>query len=373
MANVGIIGAGHAGCALAFNLSARGIEVTLRAMAGRTGNTSKIFGNDGYLIATGMLNGRVSVKVGHGLSQLTESILLIAIPSTGIDQVVCELAGHDLSDKLLIFITGNSAAVKAHMATNAKAVMETATSPYSSRVSADGSVSFRGIKKRLALGVLPAGFQQEDRDKVAAIFPMPIEWCSNILETFFSALNGIVHVPTALMNMGWMETTNGDFYFYRQGMSPGVCSVIEALDKERLAVAAAYNVHLRSVVETYNANYGTNETTLRDFVAKTPAHNSTKGAQKRLITQDVPHWLVLCSELGMRARVSTTSIDTMIDLASILTGTDFRSTGNTLKSLGLETATVEEVSRAFRGGDMCVAPVQAKKAKEAKLQCLAVL
>ncbi|KAH8720568.1 D-nopaline dehydrogenase [Beauveria bassiana] len=270
-------------------------------MAGHPGNTSKILGNDGYLIATGLLNGRVSVKVGHGLSQLTESILLIAIPSTGIDHVVCELAGHDLSDKLLIFITGNSAAIKAHVATNAKAVMETATSPYSSRLLRFSQCLLNGAR---------------------------ISW---ILETFFSALNGIVHMPTALMNMGWMETTNGDFYFYRQGMSPGVCSIIEALDKERLAVAAAYNVHLRSVVETYNANYGTNETTLRDFVAKTPAHNSTKGAQKR------------------------------------------HTTGNTLKSLGLENATVEEVSRAFRGGDMCVAPVQAKKAKEAKLQRLAVL
>ncbi|OAA42860.1 6-phosphogluconate dehydrogenase [Beauveria brongniartii RCEF 3172] len=215
-------------------------------MAGHPGNASKILENDGYLIANGLLNGRVTVKVGHGLSQLTESILLIAIPSTVIDLVVRELAGHDLSDKLPMFITGNSAACRAHMVTNAKAVME--------RALPRTVLAFRGIKKRLALGVLATEFEQEDREKVAAIFPIPVEWCPNILETFFSALNGIVHVPTAVMNMSWMETTDGDFYFYRQGMSPGVCSVIEALDKERLAVAAAYNVHLRSVMETYNAN-----------------------------------------------------------------------------------------------------------------------
>ncbi|KAM3505481.1 hypothetical protein MY10362_002930 [Beauveria mimosiformis] len=142
-------------------------------MAGNPGNTSEILENDDFF------NWHQAAST----------------------KVVRELAGHDLSDKLLIFMTGNSSAFRAHLAINATAFIETATSPYSSRVSADGSVSFWGIKKRLAL-------------------------------------NGIVHVPTAIMKMGWMETTDGDFYSYRQGMSLGVCSVIEALDKQMLAVAA---------------------------------------------------------------------------------------------------------------------------------------
>lgn len=352
MPQIGIVGAGHVGCALAFDLSDRGNDVVLRTMAGHPGNTTKILDNNGFLEATGQFKGRVPVTVAHGFANLTESVILIAVPSTGIDLVLDELAKHDLRDKMLIFITGNSAAIKAHMATNAKAILETATSPYSSRVSADGSVSVRGIKHRITLSILTQGMEESGMAQVAALFRMPVEWCPSVLETFLSGVNGVVHVPTALMNLGWMETTNGDFYFYRQGMSPGVCSVINALDEERLAVAAAYNVRIKSVVETYNANYGTNESTFRDFVDKTVAHNATKGAQKRFLDQDVPYWLVLCSELGLRAGVPTPSIDTMIVLASILTGTDYKSTGNTLKSLGLGNATVEEVSRAFRGGDV---------------------
>ncbi|OAA71502.1 hypothetical protein ISF_02053 [Cordyceps fumosorosea ARSEF 2679] len=38
---IGIIGAGHVGCALAFDLSARGNDVVLRTMAGHPGNTPK--------------------------------------------------------------------------------------------------------------------------------------------------------------------------------------------------------------------------------------------------------------------------------------------------------------------------------------------
>lgn len=370
MPTIGIIGAGHVGCALAFDLSDRGNKVVLRTMPGHPGNTAKILANDGCLVATGLFKGRVSVEIGFGLSQLPESIILVAIPSTGIDQTLDELARHDLSSKMLIFITGNSGAMKARMMTNAKGIMETATSPYSSRVSADGSVSVRGIKKRFKMGVIAPNMGEEDRAQIAGLFPMPIDWCPSILETFLSAINGVIHVPTTLMNLGWTETTNGDFYFYRQGMSPGVCSVIEALDQERMAVAAAYNVRAKSVVETLNTSYGTNEATLRDFVNTTVAHNSTKGSQKRYIDQDVPCWLVLCSELGSRAGVPTTSIDTMIILASILVGTDYKATGITLKSLGLEKATVEEVVRAFRGGEMHEITAQAK---EAKVQRLAVL
>ncbi|OAR05925.1 hypothetical protein LLEC1_05393 [Akanthomyces lecanii] len=360
MPTIGIIGAGHVGCALAFNLSVRGNKVVLRTMPGHPGNAPKILANDGSLVATGLFTGRVSVEIGDGLSQLTESVILIAIPSTGIDQVLEELAGHDLSSKILIFIAGNSGAIKAHMATNARGIMETGTAPYSSRVSADGSVSVRGVKKRFKMSVLAPNMGEDDMSQVAALFPMPIDWCPSVLETFLSAVNGVVHVPTTLMNLGWTETTNGDFYFYRQGMSPGVCSVIEALDQERMAVAAAYNVRAKSVVETLNTYYGTNEATFRNFVNTTVAHNSTKGVQKRFIDQDVPYWLVLCSELGSRAGVPTTSIDTMIILASILMGTDYKATGTTLKSLGLGNATVEEVSRAFRGGDMCEGAVETK-------------
>ncbi|KAK2594343.1 hypothetical protein QQS21_007944 [Conoideocrella luteorostrata] len=360
MKSIGIIGAGHAGCALAFYIAERGNHVILLTMAGHPGNTPKLMNNNGYLDATGTFTGRVPVRIGHGFSNFTESVILVAIPSTGIDQLLDELAQHDLSNTVLIFIAGNSAAIKAHMATNAKSIMETATSPYSSRINADGSVSVRGIKKRLKLSVLRPGIGGQDMKEVEALFPMPVEWCSSVLETFLSGVNGVVHVPTALMNLGWMETTNGDFYFYRQGMSSGVCSVIEALDRERLAVAAAYNVRVKSVVETYNSNYGTNETTIRDFAKKTVAHNSTKGAQKRFLDQDVPYWLVLCSELGLRAGVPTASIDSVILLASILTGKDYRTTGNTLKSLGLDSASVKEVITAFQGGSMSEFLAQAK-------------
>lgn len=111
MVSIGIVGAGHAGCALAFYAAGRGNDVILRTMPGHPGNTPRIIDNNGYLDATGRFSGRVSLRVGHAFANLTESILLVALPSTGIDGLLGELAQHDLSNTILIFITGNSAAI----------------------------------------------------------------------------------------------------------------------------------------------------------------------------------------------------------------------------------------------------------------------
>ncbi|KAG6023969.1 hypothetical protein E4U41_001900 [Claviceps citrina] len=97
-----------------------------------------------------------------------------------------------------------------------------------------------------------------------------------------------------------------------------------------------------------NAAYGTREASLWDFAHKSAAHNKTKGVQKRFLDQDVPYWLVLCSDLAAAAGVPTPSIDSLITLASTLSGRDYRKTGITLRSLGLGAASAQEVYRALR-------------------------
>ena len=354
MTTVGIIGAGHVGCALAFELASRGHDVILRSMPGHPGNIPKVHANNNFLECAGVVTGRMPTRLEGGLNRETcimETVIFITVPSHGHDDILTELALHNLENRIVIFITGNAVAVRANRLLNASAILDTATSPYSSRINADGSVSIRGMKTRLQIASLPANLSKENRDVVSGLFPMPLEWSVSLLEIFLSGVNGVVHVPTALLNLGWIESTNGDFYFYRQGMSSGVCSIIEAADKERLAVAAAYQCHVKSALETYNVNYGAEEKSLRQFAQNTDPHNSTKGVQKRFLDQDVPYWLVLCSELGAQAGVQTPFIDILIMLASTLTRTDYRMAGRSLKSLGLTNASTAAIVREFGGRD----------------------
>ena len=352
MATVGIIGAGHVGCALAFDLASRGHEVVLRSMPGHPGNIPKIRANNNHLECSGVITGHIAMRAEEGLNDttcFTESTIFVAVPSQAHDDILAALAFHDLRSRVVIFITGNAVSVRAHQMLNARAVLDTATSPYSSRVDAQGIVNIRGMKKRLQVGSLPSDIGEKDRNAVSCLFSMPLEWSCSVLEVFLSGVNGVVHVPTALLNLGWIETTNGDFYFYRQGMSPGVCSIIEAADRERLEVAAAYHCRVQSALDTYNMNYGARERTLREFAQNTGPHNKTKGVQRRFLSQDVPYWLVPCSELGARAGVSTPFIDMLILLASTFGCTDYRTSGRTLQSMGLGNASPHDIGTAFGG------------------------
>lgn len=345
MNSISIIGAGHVGCALAFDMTSRGYDVVLRSMPGHFGALHRLQENNNILESSGVLEGQVPITVDEGFrdaGSTPDDVIIVAIPSQGHDDVLKLLSQRDLSKAIVVFITGNAAGIKAKQVLNAKAVLDTATSPYSSRVNADG-VIIRGIKKRLQIGPSADQLTADDRLDLEDLFNVPLHWRPTTLDIFFSGVNGVVHVPTALLNLGWIETTNGDFYFYREGMSSGVCSIIEAADKERLAVAAAYDCHATSALELYNSNYGRQEKTFRDFANNTDAHNYSKGAQKRFLSQDVPYWLVLCADLGAKASVATPVINMLISLAETISCTDYRCNGRTLKSLGLDGASASEI------------------------------
>ncbi|CEJ94358.1 hypothetical protein VHEMI09895 [[Torrubiella] hemipterigena] len=346
---ISVVGAGHVGCALAFDLAERGYDVTIRTLPGHDGYSSQVSANGGMLTANGALSGCVHVGVGDGFSELSERYMFITVPSQGHDAVLMELSTIDLLHCTIIFINGNGIGLKASKYLNARRIMDTATSPYSSRVNADGTISIRGIKAKVQLAALPLVTERRERDEIDSLFRMPLTWSSNLLEIFFTGLNGVIHAPAALMNFGWIESTKGDFYFYKQGMSPGVCSIIEAADRERLAVAAAYGCPVDSALTTFNRNYCTNAASLHEFASITVAHNKTKGVQTRFLDQDVPYWLVFCSELGRQASVPTPFLDLIILLASTIRGVPFRIVGRTLKSMGLQGLSHESIYNVFQG------------------------
>ena len=59
----------------------------------------------------------------------------------------------------------------------------------------------------------------------------------DVLATSLANVNLVLHTPGAILSAAWVEATGGDFRFYVDAMTPGVVRVIEALDRERRAVA----------------------------------------------------------------------------------------------------------------------------------------
>jgi opine dehydrogenase len=302
----------------------------------------------GCVEASGSIEGRFPIVVTSDLEKAVRfsKIIVVTVPSYGHDTILEELGQFDLGQHILLSITGNFFAFAARKLLNAQAILETSTSPYASRVQ-DGRVLVMGIKNVLPIASLPTNPGPDLREEIGRIFGMPLDWRNNVLEIGLSCITGVIHPTPALMNTGWIETTRGNFFFYREGMSQSVVRVINAIDNERMAIMRAFGLEPQSVTAIMNRYYGRDFDDFLDFARKTPEHNVTKMApthmKERFISQDIPFVLVPWYELGLKVGIRASTIRSQIDLASIVNGTNYLDSGRNLRRLGLGAASPSEI------------------------------
>jgi opine dehydrogenase len=158
--------------------------------------------------------------------------------------------------------------------------------------------------------------------------------------------NMVLHCATAVLNAGWIEWTKGDFEFYWHGMTKSVCRVLEKIDEEKNMVGSMLGFNLKPILFNLNKFYPTEKAkTLYEFVKHSRAHGGagTKSLKGRYISEDVPVGLVATSSFGKLCNIPTTTIDSIIWLASILNEEDYRTNGRNLDALGFKGMKIQEI------------------------------
>ena len=142
----------------------------------------------------------------------------------------------------------------------------------------------------------------------------------------FPYTNAIHHPPALLLNVGRVESTGGDYHHYYDGITPGVGRLIDALDAERVAVAAALGVEIEPLPQFFFRMGYTNAAGRDGGTAYDVFHNSEPNRwikapatiDHRFLNEDVPYGLVAIAELGRVGGVPTPCADAVIDIASIV-------------------------------------------------------
>jgi opine dehydrogenase len=125
------------------------------------------------------------------------------------------------------------------------AVAELSTLPYVCRVERQ-TVSVTGRAGHLRCGSLPG---HEPAAKLAGdLFGSAVTF-TDVLGSSLANVNLVLHPPGAVAAAAWVEATGGNFTFYVEAMTAGVGRVVDALDAERLGVAARYGHVLPSLTE----------------------------------------------------------------------------------------------------------------------------
>ena len=362
-----IMGAGNVGHALAFDAANHGVEVMLYEHPKFSDKLKDIEKAGGItsvesleVAGKSMSSGLPGfAKISHVTSDLQTAIdfsdvLCLTIPSYAQEIFFESIAPFLKENQVLILISGNCGVLafkkilKDLNITVNIILIETNSSPYAVRVINPAEIYILGKKRMVGAASLPVEYLKEHHDYIESLIQTKINPLENVLEVAMSNVNLIIHVATAVLGMGPMESRQGAIQFYKEGASQSVSKVLEQEDLERIRVGKSYKLNLKSFVENMNNFYGLSTKDIYDFSQNTAVHNampndSPKSPQERYISEDCPFGLVPVYSLAEKADIDCPVMKSIITIAGVYNEINYFKTGRTLDKLGMEAMSVEEI------------------------------
>lgn len=357
-----VIGAGHGGRAMAAHLALEGFPTTL-------------FNRTPEHVAAIKELGRVDLESyeggPHGLGKLAcvtssmaealekADMIMVVVPSSAHAEIAKNAAPYLKDGQVVVLHPGRTCGAiefaKVIQDNGCKAdvtISEAETFIYASRADGPAQARIFRIKEAVPLAALPASRNRLVLDMIHEAYPQFIDGV-NVLQTGLNNMGAIFHPALTILNSGWIEATHGDFQYYIDGVTPSVARVLEALDRERVTVAASLGIRARTALEWLQLAYDTTGEDLHETIHNQPGYYGIKAPptlNHRYLFEDVPMSLVPIAALGQRYGVSVRAMDSIIRLGSIIHRTDYWRRGRTLDKLGIDNLSVGELTRYVMEG-----------------------
>jgi len=372
---IAVIGAGNGGHAMAAHKTLDGFEVSLFELPRFADNVRQVL--DTGQITIEWPNRKESVKIHQVTTDIAAAlkgaeIAFIVTPAFGHKTMAEVCAPHVEEGQIISLMPGSGGSLEFAQIFRAQGVdrnvllCECCTLPYGARLAGPGHVLIHTEALILPTGVFPAKRTEEAIAKLQEVYPTIVP-AANVLEAAINNPNPIVHPAATLLSVTRIQYSGGEFYLYREGMTPAVARVYEALERERLAILDRLGLRLHHYAGLDARGYNLGETLeeCHDRILNTSmdaafgagsieAGVQMKGPasmQDRFVTEDVPYGLVLMSTLGRLLDIPTPISDSIINLFSAINGTDYWAEGRGVDELGLGGMTVERLEAFLQAGD----------------------
>ena len=354
---VAVLGAGNGGLAAAFDFAQHGHEVRLFSLPDYADNTVAVTAAGG-ITASGDLEGFAPIAYSgtDAAATLTDAELVLVVGPAYAIEPLATAARPALAPGTAVIVCPSATAgaiafkhaIGLELADDSITVGETSTLPYAVRATAPAHVH---VYLKLTTGMFLAGLPRSGTDRlyelVREVYPATVR-AESVLQTSLQNGNPVIHPAVTVLNAALIERTNGGFLFYEDGVTPAVGRLIEAVDRERIALAEALGVTILSEPELGMRQGYMTETNYSTGYSQAPGFRGI-AAQSRLdnryLTEDVGYSLVFLADLARAVGVPTPSMDALIQIAGVLLGRDFLTERNrTLASLGLDRLNPDELA-----------------------------
>ena len=353
-----VLGAGNGGMAMAAHLAVMGYKVNLY---NRTPGRLSGIKWHGEIKVDGEVNGFGKIEVitsdvGEAIGGM--DILMLVVPATAHAFLARSCAAHLHDGQIIILNPGRTGGVLEFrkILSDLKIdknifLAETQTFLYASRTVGPAASHIFRIKENVPLATLPSYWIPGVLSVIRQAFPQFVPG-DNILKTSLDNIGAVFHPALTLFNMAWIEHSAGDFDFYLDGLSLSLAKVLEEVDKERIAVAAALGVKVSPAREWLYQVYGSAGETLYQAIHKTSAYKGIRAPSNldhRYIWEDVPASLVPIASIGEMFGIETPSIKSIIQIACTAHQKDYWKEGRTAEKLGIAGFSVKEIRQMVVG------------------------
>ncbi|SFM21385.1 NAD/NADP-dependent octopine/nopaline dehydrogenase family protein [Variovorax sp. OV329] len=354
---VGILGAGAVGFGTAAFLAEKGHEPLIWSPSG---DRTARFAQGARLVASGAIHGQFEVGVAESCHDAVcnAEMVLLALPGYAHRATLEAAAPH--------IRAGQPVIISSHMSFGALylerlleergvrapviawgTTLVTGSQPSSTEVKV---VSVRG---RIDLAAVPAASVGEALALCTRLFGDRFVAREGLLAIALSNLNPQNHLAIAMMNLTRME--RGETWSQSENVTPAVGRLIEALDAERLAIARACGVSVKTVREHFSQSFhvppgGVFEMNRQMFEQGNTAFGP-RSADSRYVLEDVPFGLVATVELARLCGVPVPLHEAGVALFSAAYGRDFAHENDLLRALGFKAMGLAQLQQTARNGN----------------------
>jgi len=338
--NVAIIGAGAIACGSAALIEAAGHCAGLWSPSGRS---TAALARDGSLTYSGVMTGATHPAV---IADLTEvggyDVVLIAVPANGHRAVMERLAPH-LESRHTVIVSGALSLSplylsKLECARGVRpAIASFGTTVLTARKTSDAAVSINVLRARLDVAAIPVSEGTRALDVCKSLFGDRFDLAASSLAIALVNINPVAHAGLALANLTRIEF--GEFWPQYRYLTPAVARLIEGLDAERRAVAAAFGLTVRTIEQHFEHSFDLPRAPLAEQAAL--LHERRGGPpgptalDTRFVLEDAPFGLGFTAAVARIARVPVPLTDACLDVLSALWGRDLRADNDILPALDL--------------------------------------
>ncbi len=355
--SIAVIGAGNGGTAIAGDLTLAGHECRLFEFEEWADNVTAVTAQGGIRV-TGVAHTGFA-KVALATTDIKAALdgadlIMVATQALTHTRVAESIAPLVRDGQVIILWPGSGGTLEFRRVFDELGVKadvflaEGATLPYCCRrLEGPGTVNIHRIDgPRNQVAALPASRTPEVMAALDGVYNTVVP-AQSVLEPALYNPNIIVHPTGALFNMGRIEHSQGEFWMYKEGITPSVKRIINGMDRERQAIMAA----LGYTPMTYEQVF----TDLFNMSVAEFAVASSKGPfsmQDRYVTEDVPMGVTLTASLGRLLGVPAATYDAIIHIASLVNETDYYKTGRTLANLKLDRLSAAQLTRYVMTGEV---------------------